>query len=229
MTTSFFHAESLAMIFRVGEKSLTIFDNLSMDLKQGEMVALVGDSGTGKTTLLHLFGALARPSKGKIFFKGKDYDNYSDQDLAHFRNREIGFVFQFHHLLAEFSALENVIMPGLISSQNDTKLKKEGKLLLERVGLKDRIEHPVSLLSGGEQQRVALARALILKPKMLLADEPTGNLDPETSLKVFELIKSLNDEFNLSTIMVTHNHKLAQQMNRSLRISHGQLEPMIFS
>lgn len=191
-------------------RNIEVLKGVDLDLEKGEMIAIIGASGTGKSTLLHLLGALDRPTDGTLLYKGDNVYDLTDLQLAEFRNKTIGFVFQFHHLLPEFTALENAIMPGMIRGNNKSKLMDQGKELLVKVGLEKRFDHKIGELSGGEQQRVALARAIIMKPALLLADEPTGNLDPKTGDKVFELIQEMNQDFDLTTVMVTHNHQLAK-------------------
>jgi len=202
---------------------LTVLRGIDLTIGTGEMVAIIGTSGTGKTTLLHILGALDRPSRGTVLHNGDDIFQQNDDRLSAFRNRTIGFVFQAHHLLPEFTALENIILPGLISGRERALLIEEATALLTEVGLAERAAHRVGELSGGEQQRVALARALIMKPRLLLADEPTGNLDPKTGEAVFELIGNLNRSLGLATVMVTHNHQLAARMDRTLVLQDGRL------
>jgi len=206
-----------------GKHHLQVLDGVNLSLAQGELVAIVGSSGTGKTTLLHILGTLERPATGSLLLQGEDVFARDDKDLSAFRNRTIGFVFQFHHLLPEFTALENVMMPGLIAEREKKALSDEAMDLLAKVGLAGRLYHKVGELSGGEQQRVALARAIIMKPALLLADEPTGNLDTKTGLKVFDLIGEMNAAFALTTVMVTHNHDLARRMDRCLTLADGKL------
>jgi len=204
-------------------RNIEVLKGLDLDLEQGEMIAIIGASGTGKSTL-HLLGTLDRPNDGTLLYKGDNVFDHTDLQLAEFRNRTIGFVFQFHHLLPEFTALENIIMPGMIRGNNKSELMQQGKELLVKVGLEKRFDHKIGELSGGEQQRVALARAIIMKPALLLADEPTGNLDPKTGDKIFELIQEMNQDFGLTTVMVTHNHQLAKKMDRCLVLRDGKLE-----
>lgn len=225
-TTTEFSARGIRKVYRQGLRELEVLKEVNLDLPRGEMVAITGVSGTGKSTLLHLLGALDRPTAGSLFYHDEDIYSRDDASLARFRNKTIGFVFQFHHLLPEFSALENTIMPGLIAGREKKELTSQGMDLLDRVGLGDRVEHRVGELSGGEQQRVALARAIIMKPALLLADEPTGNLDPKTGQKVFDLLKEMNEDFGLTTVMVTHNFDLARQMNRRLSLRDGRLHEM---
>ena len=202
---------------------LEILKNLNFDIQSGESFAVVGASGIGKSTLLHILGTLDRPDSGTIFFKGEDVFKFNETRLAGFRNETIGFVFQFHYLLAEFSAIENVMIPALINGIKTETAEELSEEILIRVGLKDRLMHPVGKLSGGEQQRVALARALVLKPDILLADEPTGNLDKKTSEEVHHLLLELNQEFKMTLIVVTHNMDLASHMAREVTIIDGLL------
>jgi len=188
------------------------------------MVSIVGASGAGKSTFLHILGALDRPTSGKVLFEGTNLFDRSDDDLARFRNEKVGFVFQFHHLLPDLTALENVMMPGWIHRAEPKKIKESAHYFLERVGLSERMDHKPGELSGGEQQRVAVARALILRPQLVLADEPTGNLDTESSQSLFSLIKDLNRQNGITFVMVTHNEKLALQMDRVVKMADGKLE-----
>ena len=211
-----------------GKQMLEVLKGVDITVARGEMVAIVGTSGTGKTTLLHILGTLDRPTKGSLFYKGEDVFLKNDSELSFFRNKTVGFVFQFHHLLPEFTALENIMIPGLISGLPKKELVDKAFDLITKVGLDQRTNHKVGELSGGEQQRIALARALIMQPAVLLADEPTGNLDPKTGHKVFELIQEINTTMALSTVMVTHNHELARQMDRCLTLSEGMLHESSF-
>ncbi len=195
----------------------------NFDLDPGETVAVVGASGIGKSTFLHILGTLERPDKGTLLFQGEDVFLFDDIKLARFRNESIGFVFQFHHLLPEFSAIENVMMPLLIKGLSKQNAGEAAEAILVKVGLKDRLFHRVAKLSGGEQQRVALARALVLKPFILLADEPTGNLDRKNSEQVHELLMELNKELSMTLVVATHNMELASLMFRSVTIVDGQL------
>jgi len=196
---------------------------LDLVVEAGERLAIVGTSGVGKSTLLHLLGALDRPTGGQLLFDGEDVFGRGDAGLAAFRNREVGFVFQFHHLLGDFTALENVMLPSLISRQSFAATRARATELLERVGLKERLAHRPGQLSGGEQQRVAVARALALRPRLLLADEPTGNLDPATGEDVQQLIIELNHEHGSALVVATHNDRLAAAMERTLRLADGRL------
>lgn len=202
---------------------IEILKNLDFHLREGETVAILGPSGIGKSTFLHILGTLDRPDRGTLLFRDQDVLGFNSEKLARFRNEFIGFVFQFHHLLPEFSALENALMPLLISGMNKKEAERGARALLERVGLKDRLHHRVNELSGGEQQRVALARALVLKPPLLLADEPTGNLDKRNSEQVHELLCELNREFGMTLVVVTHSAELAAYMSRRVTLVDGQL------
>ncbi len=197
--------------------------DVNTEIDAGETIAVIGASGIGKSTFLHLLGTLDRPDSGTLYFQDEDVFRFDDDKLARFRNRSIGFVFQFHHLLPEFSALENVMMPVLINGQTTSQACNAAETILERVGLKERLHHRVGALSGGEQQRVALARAIVLKPSLLLADEPTGNLDEKNSQQVHELLSELNQEFSMTLVVVTHNMELAAVMSRSITIIDGKL------
>jgi len=216
----------LCKSFTNGGASIDILKDLDLDLSTGESVAIVGASGIGKSTLLHIVGTLDRPDSGELLFKGEDVFSYDDLKLARFRNRSVGFVFQFHHLLPEFSAVENAMMPALINGASRQKAIQAAAKILVRVGLKDRLNYRVGKLSGGEQQRVALARALVLKPALLLADEPTGNLDISNSEQVHSLLMELNQEFSMTLVVVTHNTELASFMSRRVTIVDGSLTPV---
>lgn len=202
---------------------IDILQNADFDLAAGETLSIVGASGIGKSTFLHLLGTLDRPDDGALIFKGKDIYQFDSGALARFRNEQVGFVFQFHHLLPEFTAIENAMMPALIQGMAKDPAREIAKAILVRVGLEARLNHRVGKLSGGEQQRVALARALVLKPPILLADEPTGNLDRENSRQVHELLLELNRELRMTLVVVTHNMELAARMSRRVTILNGQL------
>jgi lipoprotein-releasing system ATP-binding protein len=217
-------AEGLKKVFRSGASELVLFDNLSFEVGQGEMLAIVGESGTGKSTLLHILGTLDRPSAGDVYFAHLRLSTLSEDAAADFRNREIGFVWQFHYLLPEFTALENVAMPLLVRGVPKPEAEKEALVWLEEVGLKQRAHHRAGELSGGEQQRTALARALITKPKFLLADEPTGDLDSRTAETVFELISRLHRDHQLASLIATHNFAFARRCHRVLRLENGRIE-----
>ena len=203
---------------------IDVLKGVDLLLPQGEMVAIVGASGTGKTTLLHILGTLDRPTAGTLLYDGVEVLNKNDIELSAYRNRAVGLVFQFHHLLPEFTALENVMMPGLIAGLDKKQMAEEAGEILGKVRLSERIQHKVGQLSGGEQQRVALARAIIMKPLLLLADEPTGNLDTKTGYKVFQLLQEMSAEYSLSAVMATHNLELAGEMNRCLTLAEGRLQ-----
>ena len=219
-------ARGLCKSFTNGGASIDVLNDLDFDLSIGESVAIVGASGIGKSTLLHIIGTLDRPDSGDLLFKGEDVFSYDDLKLAGFRNKSVGFVFQFHHLLPEFSAVENAMMPALINGKSKQKAIQAAEEILVRVGLKDRLNYRVGKLSGGEQQRVALARALVLKPAILLADEPTGNLDKSNSEHVHALLMELNQEFSMTLVVVTHNSELASFMSRRVTIVDGKLAPV---
>jgi lipoprotein-releasing system ATP-binding protein len=208
-----------------GPRVVRVLTGLELEIGAGERVAIVGESGVGKSTLLHILGTLDRPTSGEVWFDGEDLATKSDHELAHFRNREVGFIFQFHHLLPDFTALENVMMPSLISGASYDVARGRASELLNRVGLAERLEHKPGELSGGEQQRVAVARALIQEPRVVLADEPTGNLDPTTAAGVQELLIELNTERRLTLVVVTHSVGLAAAMDRTLRLSGGRIAP----
>ena len=210
--------------FPMAGKELVILNGVTLSIQKGEMLSIVGASGVGKSTLLSLLGALDRPTSGKISFDGIDLFSYSDAELAEFRNKKIGFVFQFHHLLPEFTALENTMMPGLIRRMDRHTIETSAKEMLRAVGLSGRLSHKPGQLSGGEQQRVAIARALILRPQLVLADEPTGNLDTHTSDEVFSLIKEMNKKWGITFVLVTHNEKLSAQADRMIRMVDGKVE-----
>lgn len=206
-----------------GDEPLMVLDNLSMTVSEGEIVAVVGESGTGKSTLLHLLGALDRPTSGTVRFQGDDLFAKSDEELATFRNRAVGFVFQFHHLLPEFTALENVAMPALIQHRSLADVEGRARDLLDLLGLADRAEHQPSALSGGEKQRVAVARALMNEPALVLMDEPSGNLDARTAEPLHREIERLSRETKQTFVLATHNPSLASVAGRVLRLEHGQL------
>ncbi|MEJ2281981.1 MAG: ABC transporter ATP-binding protein [Desulfobacterales bacterium] len=224
--SSFIAVRNLRKSFSNGGVSIKVLNDLNFDLSSGETIAIVGASGIGKSTLLHIIGALDRPDSGNLFFKGEDVFLYDSLKLARFRNESVGFVFQFHHLLPEFSALENAMMPALIQGRKKSTAARAAEEILVRVGLKDRLSYRVGKLSGGEQQRVALARALALKPSLLLADEPTGNLDKTNSDHIHALLLELNRELSMTLIVVTHNPELAACMSRRVTIVDGKLSNM---
>ena len=220
----FIRAEGLAKAYRSGRDRVVVFQDLSVEIAQGEMVAVVGPSGAGKSTLLHLLGGLDRPSAGSVKLGEFDIFKLGDVDLARFRNSEIGFIFQFHHLLPEFTALENVMMPLLIGRRNHAEAGGRAVSVLERVGLSDRATHRPGEMSGGEQARVALARALVARPRVLLADEPTGDLDSRTSESIHSLLKEVHESQKLTSVIVTHNERLASICDRVLHLEDGRLQ-----
>lgn len=214
--------QQLFKSFGNGEKRVEVLRGIDLTFFQGERAAIIGASGVGKTTLLHILGTLDRPTAGKVLYGGRDIFTLNEKDLAFFRNREVGFVFQFHHLLPEFNALENTMMPCLIQGVSNKEASLRAEAILTLVGLKERLSHKPGELSGGEQQRVAVARALVLEPKVLLADEPTGNLDSKTGESVFALLQELNRIKNVTLIIVTHNPNLADQMPRQILLTDGK-------
>ena len=220
---SVFRAENVTKVFRSGESDLVVLDHVSFEVAPGERLALVGESGAGKSTLLHLLGGLDRPTSGTIYYKAKDISGLGDSDLADFRNRAVGFVWQIHYLLPEFTALENVMMPLLIRGRSHAEAASTSRARLEEVGLGARTGHRAGELSGGEQQRVVLARALVGDPSVLLADEPTGNLDVRTGEMIFDLLTSLHRSHQLTSIFVTHNLSFARRCDRILRLEGGIL------
>jgi lipoprotein-releasing system ATP-binding protein len=217
-------AERLAKVFRSGNSDLVLFENLSFQVKKGELVAIVGDSGSGKSTLLHILGALDRPSDGDVYFAELRLAKLSEAAAAEFRNQQLGFVWQFHYLLPEFTALENVAMPLLVRGMGRREAETQARHWLEEVGLLDRAEHRPGELSGGEQQRVALARALVTKPQVLMADEPTGDLDNRTAETIFNLIAKLHRDYQLTSLIVTHNLAFARRCDRVIRLASGVVE-----
>jgi len=216
--------EGLKKVFRSGEADLVLFENLSFQVNRGEMLAIVGQSGAGKSTLLHILGALDRPSAGAVYCANSEVSSLSEDGAAEFRNREIGFVWQFHYLLPEFTALENVAMPLLTRGKALAEAKQEATHWLREVALEQRGHHRSGELSGGEQQRLALARALITRPRILLADEPTGDLDGRTAEAVFELIARLHREHQLTSLIATHNLAFARRCHRVLRLDQGRMQ-----
>ncbi len=215
--------ENISKTYIAGNDELKILENVNLKMEKGEKLAVTGASGIGKSTLLHIFGGLDRPDSGKIFIEGEDLYSLNDEKIAEIRNRKIGFMFQFHHLLPEFNALENVMMPVLINGIDRKKALNKAKELLEKVGLSERLKHKVTELSGGEQQRVALARALVMDPVVFLADEPTGNLDRKNSFEVHNLLEELNREFGMTMVVVTHNMELASLMDKQVTLKEGSL------
>lgn len=225
MAEPYIRARNLSKIYRSGGAPLPIFTDLSLDIHRGEMLALVGESGAGKSTLLHLLGGLDSPSNGTIYYGGIEISGLADAEKADFRNREIGFVWQIHYLLPEFTAQENVMMPLLIRGVPRATADSESLARLDEVGLRARASHRAGELSGGEQQRVVLARALVGKPSVLLADEPTGNLDFRTGEMIFELLEGLHHSHQLTSVFVTHNLHFARRCDRVLSLEKGGLVP----
>jgi lipoprotein-releasing system ATP-binding protein len=222
--TEILRVEGLKKSFRSGSSELVVFENLSFQVRKGEMLAIVGESGAGKSTLLHILGALDSASEGDVYCAKMRLRTLSDNAAAEFRNREVGFVWQFHYLLPEFTATENIAMPLLLRGASQQQARGQAQQWLQEVGLSNRAEHRAGELSGGEQQRVALARALITRPKILMADEPTGDLDAHTAETVFELIARLHQEYQLTSLIVTHNLKFARRCGRVLQLQRGRAE-----
>jgi lipoprotein-releasing system ATP-binding protein len=223
MTTPLVVVDKVKKSFVHEGREVPILKGIDLVIEEGEMLCIVGPSGAGKSTLLHMLGTLDLPSEGTIYFQGDNITAYSSARLAEFRNQRIGFVFQFHHLLPEFTALENVTMPGRIRGHGLGEIEARARHLLEEVGLRERLTHRPGELSGGEQQRVALARALIMSPKLVLADEPTGNLDTNTGSAMHELLFRLNEEHGTTFLVVTHSQDLANKMPRVVHMQDGRI------
>ena len=218
-------ARGLSKLYqRRDSPTITVLERVDFEGRARDKIAILGKSGSGKSTLLHILGTLDRPTSGTLTFQGKDLLNQSESELAIFRNTCLGFVFQFHYLMLEFTALENVTMPGLIAGLPASEARRRASDLLAKVGLSNRMQHRPAQLSGGEQSRVAIARALMLRPPLLLTDEMTGNLDADTGRQVFDLIQRLYEEFNLAMVSVTHDETLANEYHRVLRLENGQLQ-----
>ena len=215
--------EGLGKVFETGDRTIEVLRGLDLRVERGERVAILGESGVGKSTLLHLLGTLDHPTSGRVLFDGRDLFAEPPGALARFRNESLGFVFQFHHLLPEFSAVENVMMPGLLRGLPASEVGPRARGILEEVGLSDRLDHPVGKLSGGERQRVAVARALVMNPALVLADEPTGNLDPDTGARVASLLLELNRTRGAALVVVTHSLELAARLGRAVRLVDGRL------
>lgn len=221
--SNFLQCRDIRKTYREGSLDTEVLKGVSFDIEQGELVSIIGTSGSGKSTLLHILGALDDASSGSVHFLEKDLATLSSNKQAKLRNQHLGFVYQFHHLLADFSALENVAMPLLIGGVKPSQAKQEAASLLDKVGLSHRVDHRPSELSGGERQRVAIARALVNKPSLVLADEPTGNLDHATALSIYDLMRELNREYNTAFLVVTHDGELAAKMDRQLHMQDGLL------
>ena len=209
--------------YAMGSGEVMALSGVDLEVEHGEMMAIMGVSGAGKTTLLHLLGALDRPTKGEVILEGKSLSDRSEAELARLRNQHVGFVFQFHHLLPEFSGLENVMIPGLLRGARKKEVEEQAKELLNRMGLADRWNHRPGELSGGEQQRVAIARALINNPSIVLADEPTGNLDSSTAETIFELLREINERNRQTILVATHNSSMAEKMDRVIAVVDGKI------
>jgi len=223
MNTALLSCQNVSKFYQEGTQQTEVLKQVSFSMQPSELVAIVGSSGSGKSTLLHTLGGLDQPSSGEVFIKGQSLQQMSPNALAKLRNQYLGFVYQFHHLMADFTALENVMMPMLIGQQNKTEAQDRAEQILSAVGLQHRISHRPSALSGGERQRVAIARALVNNPALVLADEPTGNLDHKTTESIFELIQQLNQENQIAFLLVTHDLNLAEKLNRRLIMQDGVL------
>ena len=224
--SSLLSATGIVKSYATDAGAVLVLQGIDLDVAEGEMLAITGASGVGKSTLLHVLGTLDRPDRGTLRVAGEDITGFDEARLRAFRNRTLGFVFQFHHLLPEFSALENVMMPMLIARSPETEARAKARGLLDELGLGHRLDHRPGALSGGEQQRVAVARALVQSPRAILADEPTGNLDRETGTQLHGLLRRLNQERGLSVVVVTHNEDLARGCDRRLRLEAGHLTPL---
>jgi len=223
MSDALVRVSGLRKSFETGDGRIEVLRGLDFSVGAGERIAIVGASGVGKSTLLHILGTLDHPTAGRVEFRGEDLFARSSRELARIRGRSLGFIFQFHHLLPEFNAVENVMMPGLIRGESFAHMRPRATALLGEVGLGHRIEHPVGKLSGGERQRVAVARALVLEPALLLADEPTGNLDPKTGDQVLDLLLEMNRAHGTALVVVTHSPSLAKRLGRQLVLADGHL------
>lgn len=223
MNTALLSCQNITKFYQEGTQQTEVLKQVSFSMQPSELVAIVGSSGSGKSTLLHTLGGLDQPSSGEVFIKEQSLQQMTPNALAKLRNQYLGFVYQFHHLMADFTALENVMMPMLIGQQNKTEAQDRAEQILSAVGLRHRISHRPSALSGGERQRVAIARALVNNPALVLADEPTGNLDHKTTESIFELIQQLNQEKKIAFLLVTHDLSLAEKLNRRLIMQDGVL------
>lgn len=223
MSELLYSARGLGKVFNKADSSVCALSGVNMDIFAGETIGVVGVSGSGKSTLLHILGTLEPPTEGSVFYRGRDLFSQDEKELSVFRNSEIGFIFQFHYLLMEFTALENVMMPCLIGRQSSAVARQKACEVLEKVGLSERLNHLPGELSGGEQQRVAIARSMVREPKVILADEPTGNLDKKTGFSVLDLFCRLNEDYGVTVVMVTHNDEFAKRMKKTVRISDGMV------
>lgn len=224
MNKPILNCRNLRKVYHESCHAVEVLKDINLTVEQGESIAIVGSSGSGKSTLLHLLGGLDQPTEGHVFMKGVDWQTLTEKERCILRNQQLGFVYQFHHLLPEFSALENVAMPLLLADNSVKQAHKKARAMLAKVGLSQREEHKPSQLSGGERQRVAIARALVHQPKCVLADEPTGNLDQETAAQVFDLMLDLNQQFNTTLIIVTHDRALAKLTNKVMVLQEGKLK-----
>ncbi|MDH3974457.1 MAG: ABC transporter ATP-binding protein [Deltaproteobacteria bacterium] len=215
--------KDISKSFGKGSARVDVLNNIDLSLEAGEMVAVLGASGAGKSTMLHILGGIDRPTSGKVLYKGDDIYRMGNGKLSLFRNRDLGFVFQSHHLLPEFTALENVMMPSMIAGHGRNEAREKSLSILDKVGLSHRWHHKSGELSGGEQQRVAVARSLVMNPAVVLADEPTGNLDSKTGDEVFGLMMELNRNMGITLVMVTHNEKLAARLGRKIVVKDGRI------
>lgn len=225
MNNTLLSCQNLIKTYQEGAVETSVLKGVSLDIAAKDMLAIVGSSGSGKSTLLHLLGALDSPTSGSVHYEGQDIYAWSSAEQAKFRNQQLGFVYQFHHLLGEFSALENAAMPLLIGGMPVKKATEKASAMLERVGLAHRLTHRPSELSGGERQRVAIARALVNDPRLVLADEPTGNLDHKSATAIYELMCQLNEELNTAFVVVTHDRELASKLKRQVQMTDGVLLP----
>ncbi|HDR1857934.1 TPA: lipoprotein-releasing ABC transporter ATP-binding protein LolD [Pasteurella multocida] len=223
MKSHLLHCQHITKYYQEGSQQTQVLKDVSFSMQAGELVAIVGSSGSGKSTLLHVLGGLDQPTSGEVFIQNQSLQEINANQLAQLRNQYLGFVYQFHHLMADFSALENVMMPMLIGKQNKSEAQDRAEKMLTAVGLSHRISHRPSALSGGERQRVAIARSLVNHPALVLADEPTGNLDRKTTESIFDLIKQLNQEQNIAFLLVTHDLSLAEKLSRRLVMQDGVL------
>lgn len=220
---SIINVNNLSKRFHDGDLDVTVLNNINLNINTSERIAIVGASGSGKSTLLQLLGGLDKPTQGEVVLAGENLNQVPDEACGQLRNQYLGFIYQFHHLLPEFTAIENVSMPLMLRKQSVSEIQQLAKQMLERVGLKQRVEHKPSELSGGERQRVAIARALVTQPKVILADEPTGNLDSKTAQNIFDLMMQLNQELQTAIVMVTHDMQLAQKMDTVYELKDGIL------